>query len=70
MRNVSKFQEDLTLQQFKVIQGHRSCSSQPLITTHSIYSTASYHHRQLLLKATTSGRELITDRYRTVLDIS
>jgi len=24
MRNVAKFQENLTLQQFKVIQGHRS----------------------------------------------
>jgi len=45
-------------------------SSLPLITTHSIYSITSYHHRQLLLKATTSGRELITVRYRTVLDIS
>jgi len=25
MRNVAKFQEHLTLQQFKVIQGHRCC---------------------------------------------
>jgi len=25
MRNVVKFQENLTLQQFKVIQGHRPC---------------------------------------------
>jgi len=30
----------------------------------------SYHHRQLLLKATTSGTELITDHYQIVLDIS
>ena len=30
----------------------------------------SYHHRQLLLKATTSGTELITDLYQIVLDIS
>ena len=30
----------------------------------------SYHHRQLLLKATTSGTELITDLYPIVLDIS
>jgi len=28
MRNVAKFQENLTLKQFKVIQGHRSwCQS-------------------------------------------
>jgi len=26
MRNVAKFQENLTSQQFKVIQGHRSCT--------------------------------------------
>jgi len=26
MRNVAKFHENLTLQQFKVIQGHRSWS--------------------------------------------
>jgi len=25
MRNVAKFQHNLTLEQFKVIQGHRSC---------------------------------------------
>ena len=38
----------------------------------SIYFTTSYHHRQLLLKATTSGTctELLTDHYPIALDIS
>jgi len=47
-----------------------SSLSLPLITTPSIYSTTSYHHRQLLLKAKTSGTELITDLLPIVLDIS